>query len=268
MSKFASLFLVLSVSILSVGCAFNKKFYQPDSTKVATPPDAESVYVKYGENDSIHALLYTRPKHDRAIFMLHGNAGNLTSWHAVADLFYQANYQVFIIDYPGFGNSTGEASHTNVIASTRAATNFFLNHPRIKSCKKVLMGFSLGGNLALKIGAENQESFNAMVIEGAFSNQKDAAAEKFHKPFKVLPKIFVKNKINGEALISKWKKPLLIIHSQDDNVCSYEMGKKLYHAANSTQDKELWKINGPHLAGISLQPEVYLYKIKELINSY
>ena len=78
----------------------------------------------------------------------------------------------------------------------------------------------------------------------------------------------MKNSIKGDEFIQTWQKPLLIVHSEDDNVCPIEQGEKLFEHASQTDNKELWRIRGPHLAGIAQQPEVYLYKVKELLNQH
>ena len=178
------LFILLGLE----SCAFNKQFYQPDTEKVQTPPDAESIYISYGENqDSIHCFFYEKKEPIASLFFLHGNAGNLTGWHSIADLFYQAGYQVFILDYPGFGNSSGIPTHSDVMISTQKAVDFFVNHPKISSTKKLLAGFSLGGNLALKVAAENPMLFDAMFLEGAFSSHKDISASGFPFLLRFIP---------------------------------------------------------------------------------
>ncbi len=250
-----------------LSCGFNKTFYKPLKENVKTPPDAESIYLNYNESDSIHGLLYARENPIASIFLLHSNSGSLTGWGEIADLFYQAGYQVFAIDYPGFGNSTGKTNHENVFASTAVATAYFDEITQESNTKKLLMGFSLGGNLALKVGAENSELFDALVIEGAFESHRSIAMDQVPKFLRFLPYLFVKNHIDGSLLVSNWKKPLLVIHSKDDKAVSFEMAKTIYESATATENKELWAISGRHLAGISLNFERYLFKIKTLIET-
>lgn len=259
---------ILFIPLLLVlgACAFNGSYYQPNTNKVHDFPDAESIYIPYGKQDSIHSFFFKQEDPVASLFLLHGNAGNLTSWGEVGDIFFQAGYQVMIIDYPGFGNSTGKASHKNVFPATQAAADYFLDHEQVKGTKKVLMGFSLGGNLAVKIGHDNPELFDAMLLEGAFESHKAIAVDRVPRPFKFAPYLVVKNAIKGRELIKTWNKPLLVIHSKDDAVCSYEMGKSLYENAINTSQKELWTINGPHLAGLGQNFNVYLAKLKTLVD--
>lgn len=260
--KFSLLFL--TACILG-SCAFNKSFYHPDPSAVNTPPDARSIYIKYGEHDSIHSLFYARTDPKASLFILHGSSGNLNGWSEIADLFYQDGYAVFMIDYPGFGNSSGTATHESVMASTQAAVNHFNTLPEIQDTKKLIMGFSLGGNLALKVATENKEIFDALLIEGAYTNQKELKAHQSARPLKGFSSLFTKNEIDGAALISEWTKPLLIVHSKNDASCPYKMGKKLYDSAINTKQKKLWTITGPHLAGLSSNFQLYMAKMTTLL---
>jgi pimeloyl-ACP methyl ester carboxylesterase len=254
------------ISLVS-SCAFNNMFYHPNVDAVSTPPDAISEYITYGESDSIHTLFYANESAKASIFFLHGNAGNLGAWSEVADLFYQANYQVFIIDYPGFGNSSNKAKHKAVFESTQLAVEHFKTLPGVRDSKKLLMGYSLGGNLAVKVGFDNPNTFDAMLIEGAFESHKTIAIDRVTRPFKFAPALIVKDAVKGKKLIANWNKPLLVIHSTQDATCDYEMGKTLYESAIGTTQKELWTIKGPHLAGIGLNFEEYLEKVAALVEA-
>lgn len=242
-------------------------FYQPNVDSVGTPPDAVSQYIKYGESDSIHTLFYAKKDPIASLFILHGNAGNLTSWSELADLYHQANYQVFIIDYPGFGNSSGESKHKAVYESTQLAVEHFQSLPGVNDSKKLLMGFSLGGNLAVKVGFDNPNLFDAMLIEGAFESHKTIAVKRVAAPLKIFSLLLVNDAIKGKKLIANWNKPLLVIHSTQDAVCDYKMGETLYQSAVGTDKKELWTIKGPHLGGLGLNFDQYLEKVENLITS-
>lgn len=254
--------LLLLIGALLTACGFNKQFYKPNPTAVETPVSATSHYI-YTEKDSVHILHY-RPNAPKASMMiLHGNAGNLNGWSEVADLFYLAGYEVFIMDYPGFGNSSGKARHKAVFSATDAVARYF--NQECQSDKRLLLGFSLGGNLALKVATDHPDYFSALCMEGAFDSQVNVARKRVPKPFRFMANLFVKNHINGAKLIQSWTKPLLIIHSKDDQVCPYEMGVRLHESAGSTQ-KELWTIKGPHLSGLGRNFDQYMLKVEGLMH--
>lgn len=260
-----AVFYILTFAILS-SCAFNKSFFQPTPGSSHTPPDAQTEYIPYGDGeDSVHAFFYARENPLASIFILHGEAGNLQSWGEVADLFYQAGYQVFIFDFPGYGVNAEETNFESVFESTQAAVEFYGGFESVKNSKSLLMGFSMGGNLALKVATENDTLFDALLIEGAYNSQKAVAVNHVTRPFKFGPRLFVKNQIKGNEIISQWEKSLLIIHSEDDPVCPYEMGQSLYNNATGTEKKELWTVKGQHLAGLGSNFYLYLEKVQKLM---
>lgn len=259
------LFTAFILSLFGSSCSFNKSFFHPNPEFVATPPDASSGYYQLGLKDSIHYLFYERENPIASIFLLHGNAGTLNGWSEVADLYFQAGYQVFIIDYPSFGNSTGEATYKNVIRAGKLGAQAFNNHQKVKGTKRIIMGLSLGGNLATMVAVEHPDCFDALVIEGAFDTQKGAARARLNRPFKFIGNLLVKNHIKAHECLKSWTKPLLIIHSTEDEACPFEMAERMYNSATSTNNKELWTIKGPHLKGLSYDFDLYLIKIKNLI---
>ena len=55
----------------------------------------------------LHALHLKLPAPRGVVFFLHGNAGNLESWFGDSDFFRRANFDLFMIDYRGYGKSSG-----------------------------------------------------------------------------------------------------------------------------------------------------------------
>jgi uncharacterized protein len=56
---------------------------------------------------SLHALSFRQPNPRGVVFFLHGNAGNLVDWTTGVDFYRRVNYDLFIVDYRGYGKSTG-----------------------------------------------------------------------------------------------------------------------------------------------------------------
>lgn len=255
----SSLFILLLNS-----CSMNVFFYFPDKAEVIKSSKATEFYIPFKKEKSVHGIFFKKDKPRASIFILHGNGGNLTGWQSVAEMLWEDGYQTFIFDYPEYGNSDGQARHNQVIESSQKAFDYFKNLPEVEGTKKIVMGFSLGGNMALKIGHDNQESLDAMVLEGAFTNQREIGIYTTPKIFRFAPWLVLGSKFRGEELIRDWKKPLLVVHSTDDKVCPYEMGKEIYNNAGSDK-KELWTIKGAHLQGFGLDSETYFTKIRKLI---
>src|SRR5688500_11766163 len=70
-------------------------------------PTAEEIFISTIDGETINALFF--PRNNAAVILyLHGNAGDLSSWQYVADDFTSHGYSFLIIDYRGYGKSTGK----------------------------------------------------------------------------------------------------------------------------------------------------------------
>ena len=259
-----SLFFALTLFTLTSSCNFNRIFYYPDKDDTIVPKNVQLRTVVFDKDKTANALFYPLEEPIASVFFLHGNSGNLNLWKPLVNNLYDANFQVYIVDYPGFGDSEGKPNHKNVQETAQLAFDDFKNLSAVHGTKVILMGFSLGGNLATKIGTDNQESIDAMVLEGAFSSHKAIGADRTPRPMKFSAYLIIKNAINGKKLMREWIKPLLIVHSTEDPTCPYYMGVDLFENAASTK-KELWTIKGKHLEGMNLHLETYMKKVKALI---
>lgn len=245
-------------------CSMNMFYYHPDKSDVEEHASALQFRVPYEKKKSVQALFFEKEYATASVFICHGNAGNLTGWQSVAEMFWEENFQAFIFDYPEFGESDGKAKHNQVIVASQKAFEFFDSLPQVQNTKKIIIGFSLGGNLALKIAHDNKSKIDALIVEGAFTNHRDIGIQTVPKWLRFAPYLVLGSKFRGEELIQNWDKPLLVVHSEDDEVIPFEMGKEIYENSPSTK-KELWKIKGKHLQGFGLYAETYFDKINKLI---
>jgi fermentation-respiration switch protein FrsA (DUF1100 family) len=157
----------------------------------------------------------------------------------------EKGFNVFIIDYSGFGISTGKSTRKNVMIDAQAALDFFLQQDECKGKKVLIYGQSLGGHLAVNLAQRNEAKIDGLIAEGAFTNHDEIAAHVSHLGF--LAKMLIIEHYDGLKAIKKFKKPVLIIHSNEDKEVPYFMGEKLYKYAN--EPKEFYPIDNCHICG-------------------
>jgi hypothetical protein len=181
---------------------------------------------------------YCPCKNPRAfVLYCHGNAGNVTHRADVMRLIQgRLRAAVLIFDYRGYGRSEGVATVEGILADARAARTFLAKQAAIYESDIVLIGNSLGGALAVQLAAEQRP--RALVLENTFSSLKDIAAH--HYP--ALAWLVPAKKLNSTEQIARYEGPLLQCHGDADRTIPFELGTKLFAAAN--EPKQLVKIPG------------------------
>lgn len=290
------IFPMLLVSLMLSSCAFNKMFLEPlkipNVAKKATLTDQqgqEFLIINFGENHQPSfndnngnpaKLSYTVKNalfnnsignqlngwiispienyNGTTVLFLHGNAGNIITHFTGALLLVEKGFEVFLFDYSGFGFSQGKATRSNVLLDANAALNYLLKEKSVNSNKLIIYGQSLGGHLATKVAAQNEDKIDGLVVEGAFSSHKDIAAETAG----IFGRIFVAEKYSGLKSVKEFNKPILIIHSKEDRVIPFELGKKLFEYAN--EPKTFYEIDKCHICGLSFYSDSIADKIREM----
>lgn len=124
----------------------------------------------------LSALHLRLPQPRGVVFYLHGNAGSLQSWFTGADFFRAAGYDLFMLDYRGYGKSSGRiTSPAQLQADVRAA--WAQVAPQYAGRRVVLFGRSLGTGLAADLAAEVQPDLLALV--SPYTRLADLARQQF-----------------------------------------------------------------------------------------
>lgn len=176
------------------------------------------------------------------IYFLHGNAGNMLYQYGLMLPFVKRGYDVFMIDYSGFGFSQGKATRKQVFKD--AVTGFeYLLKGALNGRKLIVYGQSLGGHLALSSARPYAKSVDILVAEGAFASHRQIASDQAG----FLGKLFVREMYCGSDSIHDNGIPTLIIHSTEDKTIPYYHSEILYQAAS--EPKRLLTIDKGHIRG-------------------
>ncbi|MFN8237692.1 MAG: alpha/beta hydrolase [Chitinophagales bacterium] len=289
-------FILLIPVLLLTSCSFNKLFLQPtripaatqklnmqsttDTTSVLFSGSAhQPVFLKNGTdtiayNFTIESVLYKstngnllngwllKPAHITAtttLLHLHGNGGCLLSQLKAISPLVEKGFQVFMFDYSGFGFSQGKSTRKNVLTDALSTLDFLKTRPDVNNTQLLLYGQSLGGHLAAVVAALRSNDISGLVVEGAFSSHKDIGGHMVP----VLGKIFVKQGYSAVKSIKDFHKPVLVIHSTEDEMIPFYMGKKIFDTAN--EPKELFEVKKCHICAPQFYADEIAEKIKKML---
>ena len=174
------------------------------------------------------------------IYLLHGNAGNISDRLFKAASWISIGFSVFLLDYRSYGKSSGKITSENDIYEDASAGLLWLREEKKQENSKIILyGESIGAAPVLELASKG--NFFAVILEAPFTSLSSVA--KMHYPF--VPD-FVMNRFRFENLekISKVKSPIYIIHGEKDEICPFEMGKTLFEKAR--EPKEFFRIPGGH----------------------
>jgi fermentation-respiration switch protein FrsA (DUF1100 family) len=161
------------------------------------------------------------------LLWFHGNAGNLS--HR-ADLMLRLSRlpaQVFIVDYRGYGRSEGRPSEQGLYRDGIAAWRYLVDQRGVRPSQIIIFGKSLGGAVAVDLATRVKPA--GLIVESSFSSVRDMAAHHFP----IVPRVFLRTRMDSINKIRSVKVPKLHIHSPADEVVPYKLGKRLYEAAPS-----------------------------------
>jgi uncharacterized protein len=198
-------------------------------------------------------------KDARAVVLhAHGNAGHLAHRAALMN-YYQQRLRVtsFIFDYRGYGRSEGTPSVAGILDDARAARTWLAKRAGVKESQIVLTGQSLGGAVAVDLAADG--GARGLVLESTFSSLKDMAAHHYPQ----LAWLASPKKLNSAVRIKDYRGPLLMMHGDADDIIPYELGRKLFDAAN---EPKKW-VRIPGGGHNDSAPPAYLEKLDAFIKS-
>lgn len=159
----------------------------------------------------LHALHLKLPAPRGVVFFLHGNAGNLQSWFVDLDVFRRANVDVFMIDYRGYGKSSGRIeSEAQLHADVRAAWDAVA--PQYAAGKRVLLGRSLGSGLAATLALQVQPDLTILV--SPYASMRALAAEVY--PW--VPSALLRYPLATDQVVTRLRTPLLLVHGERDDI--------------------------------------------------
>lgn len=188
------------------------------------------------------------------VIFFHGNAGNIGHRLDYLRMFHDLGMAVLIIDYRGYGRSSGtpseEGTYMDAATTWRHATQV-LGFP---ADRIVLFGESLGGGVAAQLAAEHRPA--ALILASTFTSVPDLGAELYPLlPIRLLARI----RYNTLERLARINCPLLLIHSRDDEIIPYRHGRRLFEAAR--RPKQFIEMTGGHNEGFVFAREDWVRQL-------
>ncbi|OCT46813.1 Protein bem46 [Cladophialophora carrionii] len=215
--------------------------------------NAESINFPTPDGETLHAYLLRPPtpslRKNITLLMFHGNAGNVGHRLPIGKVLSESlGCHVFMVEYRGYGSSTGSPSEDGLSIDGQTALDYVRNHEELRKTHIVLYGQSLGGALAVKLLQTNYQvgDIAAVILENTFLSIR-----------KLIPSVMPPAKYLAYLCHQRWDSeqsiskvgdkdiPVLFLSGLRDEIVPPSMMKDLY---NQCPTRKVWKDfpNGDH----------------------
>jgi fermentation-respiration switch protein FrsA (DUF1100 family) len=212
-------------------------------------PDEEEFFLQTPDMQSINSILCKVENSKGIILYFHGNKGSLRTWKTENVYLKKFGYDILMIDFRGYGKSTGSFSEKGIYLDAETAYAFAIK--RGYAPEQILIyGRSLGTGIASLLALRHPAK--ALILEAPYTSMLQMAKLKYPLLF---PYIFLSYKFDTIGRAASLKLPVLLIHGKMDKTIPYVHSEKIYKALKT--DKKLLLLPEADHNGSSLFPEYF-----------
>ncbi len=180
----------------------------------------EEINIKMEDGILLNGVLFKTDSSKGVIFYLHGNAGSIGSWGEVARTYTDLNYDVFLLDYRGYGKSESSINgQAQLFQDLQTVYNEL--EKKYQEDKIIVLGYSIGTGPAAKIAATNNPRL--LILQAPYYSLTDM----MRHTFPIIPTFILKYKFETNQYLKSCKMPVVIFHGDRDEVIYYESSIKL-----------------------------------------
>ncbi|MDT3737817.1 MAG: alpha/beta hydrolase [Denitratisoma sp.] len=221
----------------------------------------EEVRIATADGETLHGWFVPASDARATVLFLHGNAGSIAHRLDWLPMFQRLSLSALLVDYRGYGASTGRPSEAGTYADAEAAWRHLTEDRRIAPGRIVVFGESLGGAVAARLAARVNPA--ALVLHSAFTSAPDLAADLY--PF--LPaRLLTRFSYDTLAAVRELRCPLLVAHSLQDEIVPAAHGRRLYEAAAGPRQ---WiELAGSHNDGFIFMRTEWVHRFDEFLQRH
>jgi len=246
MLKLALLLVLIAVAAAALAASVERMFFYPDSATYTEPPrfglKHEDVFISTASGERLHGWWLPAQGPARGtVLHLHGNAANIGNHLPLVAWLPPAGFNLLMLDYRGFGRSTGRPTLAGVVDDAESALRWLRTRPEVDPQRLIVFGQSLGGATALRLLARDSGGVRLCVIEAAFASYRGIARDAALRSVLLVPLLPLALPMLPPAAddpvtaLASIPVPLVILHGTDDEVIPFAHGERLAAAAPGAQ---------------------------------
>lgn len=233
-----------------------------DATPQVIGLDYEDSWIDTADGERLHGWYIPADDARGTVLFFHGNAGNISHRMESILIFNRLRLNVLIVDYRGYGQSSGKPGEEGTYRDAEAAWDYLVEQRRLPPERIVIFGRSLGGGVGAWLASQAGVEPAGVIIESCFSSGVDMG----RRLYPMLPvRLITRINYPVREYISGVRAPVLVVHSRDDEIIPFDMGQTIYQAA--TEPKSFFEMGGDHNAGFWISRERYVPALDDFLGS-
>ena len=165
------------------------------------------------------------------VIFFHGNGEVIDYLPEQAEGFRELGMGVLLVEYPGFGRSSGAPTESSIREAAVAAYDYVLRREEVDPQRIVLFGRSLGGGAACALAARRPSA--ALILQSTFSSTRP-----FARGF-LVPGFLVWDVFDNGLVLAAYRQPILLFHGSSDTTIPPGHSRELQRLAPRARLVEL-----------------------------
>lgn len=157
------------------------------------------------------------------VIFFHGNGEVIDYLPEQAEGFRDLGMGVLLVEYPGFGRSSGNPTESSITETAVAAYDAVLQREEVNPERIVLFGRSLGGGVACALAARRPSM--ALILQSTFTSTRP-----FARSF-LAPGFLIRDVFDNSKVVAAYRQPILLFHGSNDTIIPPEYSRELQRLA-------------------------------------
>jgi uncharacterized protein len=153
----------------------------------------------------------------------HGNGEVIDDWLTALHGFRERGIGVLLVEYPGYGRSTGSPSELSIRTVMDAAYDRIAVDPRVDRTRIFGFGQSLGGGAICLLSKDRP--LRALILQSTFPSLDVLTAGYW------APSFLLRDHFDNLSALRQFNGPVLVLHGRNDRLIPWKQGKRLAAAS-------------------------------------